>query len=156
MILYSNSFENGGKIPIKYTADGDNISPHIGWKDIPNKTISLALVMFDIPFSIMPFFSIKHWILYNIPLNITELAEGFPCGPLHENGIFQGISFFGNKYGGPDPPFGEHKYYFNFYAVDKLIDLDPRKTKWNSLSKELKGHILEQSVIIGRYKKSGK
>ncbi|NMC61012.1 MAG: YbhB/YbcL family Raf kinase inhibitor-like protein [Candidatus Methanofastidiosa archaeon] len=156
MILFSNSFGNGEEIPMKYTADGENISPHIGWKNIPKKTRSLALVMYDIPFRSIPSFNIKHWILYNIPLKLTEVAEGFPSGPLQENGICQGISYFGNKYGGPDPPFGEHTYYFNLYAIDEIIDLDPKKTKWKKLYNEMKNHIIEQSVLAGKYKKDSK
>jgi len=47
MKLTSNAFENEGKIPSKYTCDGENVSPQLTISDVPAETKSLVLIMDD-------------------------------------------------------------------------------------------------------------
>lgn len=155
MIIYSNSFDNGGMMPKKYTCDGEDISPHIGWKEIPDGTKSLIVLGYDMdaPTKGFSLFKIIHWLVYNIPTNMNELPEGVPHEAIQSNGMFQGVSFFGNRYGGPCPPFGEHRYVFKVFAVDKTLDLEPTKTKWKTISNKIENHILDEAEIIGVYRR---
>jgi len=45
MKLGSPMFEQEGKIPSKYTCDGENISPPLTISDVPTEAKTLALIM---------------------------------------------------------------------------------------------------------------
>jgi phosphatidylethanolamine-binding protein (PEBP) family uncharacterized protein len=53
-------------------------------------------------------------------------------------------------YGGPQPPSGEHRYYFKAFALDTVLPLS-RGTKREDLEKAMAGHVLEKATLIGRY-----
>jgi Raf kinase inhibitor-like YbhB/YbcL family protein len=55
-------------------------------------------------------------------------------------------------YGGPCPPSGTHRYFFKLYALDTLLDLEKGATK-AALERSMKGHLLAQAQIIGRYRR---
>ena len=45
--IRSDAFEDGEKIPEKYTCDGMNISPPLHWDTLPEHTISFAILCED-------------------------------------------------------------------------------------------------------------
>jgi len=47
MDLNSTAFAQGGDIPRKYTCEGDDIAPPLSWSDVPERTLSLALIVDD-------------------------------------------------------------------------------------------------------------
>ncbi len=54
-----------------------------------------------------------HWVLFDIPAETKQLAEGAgPIGVSGNNGLSQ------TGYMGPCPPSGIHRYYFRLYALD--------------------------------------
>ena len=148
--ITSSAFEEGGMIPKQYTCDGANISPPLRWTSVPLGTKSLALICDD-PDAPMGIW--VHWIIFNLPTNINELPESIPPQKTLENGAKQGINDFPKiGYGGPCPPNGTHRYYFKLYALDTEIDLDAGATK-RELLKAIKGHILAEGQLMGRYKR---
>ncbi|NLD92554.1 MAG: YbhB/YbcL family Raf kinase inhibitor-like protein [Fibrobacter sp.] len=129
----SNSFKNGDNIPMEYTCDSENISPHISWCGIPKETESIVIVAYDkdIPFRGLSFFTWIHWVVYNIPPEVTELNENLPKDAKLIKGIRQGITTFKTSgYGGPCPPFGKHRYFFRIMAIDKKLNLPRQKNLW--------------------------
>ena len=55
-------------------------------------------------------------------------------------------------YIGPCPPDREHRYFFRLYAVD--IPLAGKMFKDRAaLEEAIKGHVLAQSELMGRYEK---
>lgn len=153
--LSSDSFTANQSIPYKYTFDGENISPHISWNGIPEDTISLILIVYDkdIPFTGLSIFTWVHWIVYNISPEILAITEGASSEFFLKNNINQGITTFKTTgYGGPDPPFGQHRYFFRILAVDKYIDVSEENLTLRVLKKEIKGHILREGEIYGTYK----
>ena len=95
-----------------------------------------------------------HWVLYDLPPGITKLPEGVPTKKSLENGGKQGTNDFGRiGYGGPCPPGGTHRYFFKLYALDKELNLEPGETK-AQLLKEMKGHILAEGRLMGKYSRS--
>lgn len=148
MKIKSSAFKHGEKIPRKYTCDGENISPPLTWENIPQETVTLTIISDDPD---APSKTWTHWLIFNIPPELSSLPEGVETVGEFENGIIQGINDFGSLgYGGPCPPFGVHRYYFKLYALDKRLDLEPGATK-EELLEAMKGHIIEKTEIIGLY-----
>lgn len=146
--LKSFAFEPNGLIPVQYTCDGDNISPPLTWDKVPNGTQSLALIVDDPD---APGRTFVHWVVYNIPANITELSESLPSQAKLDSGILQGINGFREiGYGGPCPPSGTHRYVFTLYALSTKLELTPEAKK-SELITAIDGHILGQAELIGRY-----
>ncbi len=152
----SPAFQNAGPIPVKYTADGENISPPIQWGKAPKKTVSLVLIAEDpdAPSPLIPLINWVHWVVYNIPPAINELPEGLPNTAELSGGIRQGLSSFKKfGYGGPAPPFGEHRYYFRVYALDFSPAFHSSKVARKQVLKAIQGHILAQGELRGRYRR---
>jgi Raf kinase inhibitor-like YbhB/YbcL family protein len=71
--IKSNAFEEGELIPLKYTCDGEDISPPLHWSQPPNKTKSMILICDD-PDASMGIW--VHWVLYGLSPDTRELLEG--------------------------------------------------------------------------------
>lgn len=138
-------FANGERIPSKYTCDGEDSAPELTISDVPKEAKSLALIVDDPD---APMGTWVHWVLYNIPPNTQKIdAKSL------SKEVKQGITDFGRTgWGGPCPPFGEHRYFFKLYAVDTILDLPQGATK-AQLEHAIKNHIIEKSEIIGLYKR---
>ncbi|AHM57968.1 hypothetical protein EAL2_808p04650 (plasmid) [Peptoclostridium acidaminophilum DSM 3953] len=148
MIIKSSSFEDKGPIPSKYTCDGENISPELSWSGFPEGTKSFALIAEDPD---APAGTWVHWILYDIPVNVTALPEGVPDDEVLSNGARQGLSDFKDiGYGGPCPPRGVHRYFFKLYALDEKLGLKSGLSK-KSLLDKIKGHVIAEAEIHGTY-----
>jgi Raf kinase inhibitor-like YbhB/YbcL family protein len=145
MTISSSAFSDGQSIPAKYTCDGSDTSPPLAFASIPAGAKSLALVVDDPD---APGGTFDHWIVWNIPLNTTTVAEGqSPKGVAGRNG------FGKDRYGGPCPPGGEHRYFFKLYALDTTLNLPPSSRKAD-VEKAMKGHILAEAQMMGRYRRS--
>ena len=149
--LSSTAFKQGDKIPVKYTCDGQDISPPLAWGEPPQKTQAFALIVDDPD---APGGVFTHWVLFNIPGNVRQLGEGVPAQERLQNGALQGKNDFGRiAYGGPCPPRGPaHRYRFAVYALDKPLELKPGASK-KQLLDAMKGHILAQGQLTGTYQR---
>jgi len=145
----STAFEDGGRIPVKYTCSGEDVSPDLQWSRGPPATESYALVVDDPDAPGGPF---THWTIFNIPANVTRLTEGVAASGRLDDGSTQGKNHFGRiGYGGPCPPAGKpHHYHINVYALDTRLRLGPGVSK-DDLLKAMNGHILAQGELIGIY-----
>lgn len=143
--LMSGAFSEGGSIPKKYTCDGEDHSPNLSWSGIPAGTQSLVLIADDPD---APSGTFVHWVLYDLPADLTGLPEG---GAGQGVGV-QGTNSFRKKgYNGPCPPKGNpHRYYFKLYALDKKLNLKEGASKAD-VEKAMQGHILAQGQTMGRY-----
>jgi Raf kinase inhibitor-like YbhB/YbcL family protein len=144
MKLTSPAFKQGGKIPQKYTCQGENHSPALEIADVPPEAKTLALLMDDpdVPKSIRKEGIYIHWIAYNIDPKTKTLPEKAKLAD-------EGINTGGKKgYIGPCPPDGEHRYFFKLYALDtKLSNIATKE----DLLKAMEGHILAQAELMGTY-----
>ena len=142
MKIISPSFKNNEKMPARYTYDGEDINPSIEIENLPEGTKSLVLIVDDPD---APMKTWVHWVVYDIPPSI-HIEEGSIPGK-------QGINDSGGKdYHGPCPPSGTHRYYFKLYALDTLLNLKAELSK-EDLLKAMKGHVLAETQIMGRYKR---
>lgn len=151
--LSSIAFSNMQEMPAKYTCVAEDVSPPLEWQNIPDGTVSLALIVDDpdAPDPNAPKMTWVHWVLYNINPDIHALPEAANENNL-PNGAIQGINDWKNiGYGGPCPPIGRHRYFFKLYALDKAIT-DKSLTK-PQLEAAMKGHIIAQTSLVGTFKK---
>jgi Raf kinase inhibitor-like YbhB/YbcL family protein len=149
LALSSKVFAQGQAIPAHCTGDGRDVSPSLEWRDPPQGTVSFALICDDPD---APRGTFTHWLLFNLPAQVKELAEGVPAEATLPNGAAQGKNDFGKSgYGGPAPPPGKpHRYYFKLFALERRLDLKPGSTK-AQLQKAMEGHILAEAALMGIY-----
>lgn len=151
LTVTSDAFKEGEVIPSKYTCDGKDISPQLNWAGIPSDAKSIALISDDPD---APMGTWVHWVMYNMPADTKGLPENVPQKETLENGAIQGINDSHQiGYGGPCPPSGVHRYYFKVYALDAKLSLKPKATK-KDLENAMKGHILAEGQLMGRYSRS--
>ena len=151
--LSSTAFNRIRRIPIEHACpsnktnpnlgdirDGANLSPPLAWTGAPEGTVSLALVMEGKePRAGEPN---VHWLVWNIPAEVTELPSGTPTTNLLASigpRAAQGTNSFGRiGYDGPCPePINLEgqdrtggrdavsRYHFRVYALDTELDLAP-------------------------------
>ncbi len=150
MILSSPAFAAGQTIPARYTCNGKDVSPALVWKDVPEKTKSLALLVQDpdAPAGVW-----THWMIYDIPADARGMPSHVPSAAHLADGGAQGLNSFGKTgYGGPCPPPGDlpHHYIFRLYALDARLAFVPDATA-AALKAALKGHVLATAALTGRY-----
>lgn len=150
MKVSSSAFAHNGSIPATYTCDGSNTNPPLAFFDIPKDAKSLVLLMDDpdVPKSIRPDGMWDHWVVWNIPPTTSSIKESeTPQGTVGKNSGGE------SAYYPPCPPNGEHRYFFKLYALDTLLDL-PASSRKTDVEKAMKGHILAQAELIGRYNRN--
>lgn len=141
--LSSPAFSEGSPIPKQYSCDGQNISPPLDIANVPANAKSLALIMHDPD---APVGDYVHWTMWNIPIGIkTIAANSVPPGAI------QGLNSNGqNKYIGPCPPSGTHRYMFELYALDTKLNL-PATIQRDELLKAMDGHIIAKHTLSGTF-----
>ena len=148
--ITSSVFSEEGMIPKKYTCDAEDISPDLKWSGVPQGAKSLALICDDPD---APVGTWVHWVLFNIPADVTMLPAGIPPDATLQNGARHGKNDFRKLgYGGPCPPGGTHRYYFKLYALDTALNLESGSTKAQLLA-AMEGHILAEGQLMGKYKR---
>lgn len=150
--LSSPAFVDGARLPIRFTADGDGVSPQLVWSDVPPGTASLALIVEDAD---APTASpLVHAIVWGISPTEHGLGEGaivadgagMPSGDVGRN------SFLREGWLPPDPPtgHGEHDYVFQLFALSE--DVEPGASPGRSaFVSAISGRILAAGMLIGTY-----
>lgn len=148
--VWSKAFDYGDKIPSRFTCDGEDISPDLAWSGAPGGTQSYAVIADDPD---APNGMWVHWVIYNIPLPVTNLPPALPRKEMLANGELQGQTDFGRVgYGGPCPPSGTHRYFFKVYALDSMLDFKPGASK-AEIELAMEGHVLAQGELMGKYQR---
>lgn len=151
LTVTSSAFNNNASIPDKYTCKGTDISPPLSWTSVPEGTRSIAVICDDPD---APGGDWVHWVLFNLPPDVTGLPEGTNTDARLSNGAVQGITDFGsNGYRGPCPPPGRpHRYFFKVYALDTILSLDTGARK-TDVEQAMQGHTLGEGKVIGLYQR---
>lgn len=123
--LTSESVKPGGTLTSSqvlngFGCEGKNISPALKWTGAPKGTKSYALTVYDPDAPTGSGW--WHWVVFNIPSNVTELPEGAGAadGKALPSGATQGRTDFGSAaFGGACPPKGDkpHRYIFTVHAL---------------------------------------
>jgi len=148
----SPAFQDGADIPGRYAKAGDNVSPALSWSALPENTASIAVLCEDPDAGVEAF---THWVLFNVPPALPGVPEGLSrmAAPAELPGAAQGGNDFGRVgYDGPAPPPGDgpHRYQFQVYALDEMLDLAPGVTAL-AVRQAAKGRIVGKGVLVGLY-----
>ncbi len=151
--ITSSSFGDGERMPQSYSCDvEDPVSPPLTFENIPEGTVSLALIAVDpdVPTELRPEGEFDHWVLFNIPANIEGIEEGETAGILGANTRGE------TTYAAACPPREyeptEHRYLFTLYALDTELSLEEGATR-NEVLTVSEGHIIAEATLTGRYER---
>jgi Raf kinase inhibitor-like YbhB/YbcL family protein len=152
MKLESPAFSPNGDMPVRFTCDGQDLSPPLSWSELPQGTNSLVLIVDDpdAPDPKAPKMTWVHWVVYNLPPTSSGLPEGAISLP---SGASEGLNDWKRTgYGGPCPPVGRHRYFHKLYALDTVLP-DLHRPNKAQLEKAMHGHILAEARLIGLYQR---
>lgn len=133
-----------------FGCSGENISPQLSWENAPKGTKSFAITVYD---KDAPTGSgWWHWVVFNIPTNVTQLEEGFGNKPSKD--IIQSITDFGvSGFGGACPPVADkaHEYIFTVHALDvEKLGVD-EKANPALVGFMLNAHSLGKASVVSYY-----
>ncbi len=149
MQLKSDAFDQDGLIPSKFTGEGEDVSPSLSWTDPHQDTKAFAIICHDPDAPLVTSdgtYGFVHWVLYNIPGNVTSLNEN---NKLYTSGRNDSGQI---GYNGPMPPNGHgiHNYYFWVLALKKEVELETGLTMWQLL-KKIEPQLIGMNRLVGRY-----
>lgn len=144
--LESAAFKLNAMIPVQYTCNGADTSPPLLWHNAPPKTKSFALLVDDRD---APNGTWSHWIIFNIPPNVTNLDAGssVPAGAASGKNSWGGLG-----YRGPCPPVGAHTYVFKLYALDNVLNL-AAGADHDTVQQMITSHVIGTAELVGLYQK---
>lgn len=152
--LRSPAFNDGERLPARFTADGAKISPPLNWDGVPADAAALVLIVED-PDAPMPN-PLVHCIAWDLPL----LPDGLAAGDLRSPGL-EGAghalgrnSFLKAEYLPPDPPTGHgpHRYGFQLFALDRRLDLREHPGR-SELVSAMQGRVIAKGMLTGLYER---
>lgn len=155
LTVTSGAFREGDAMPERFTADGTGVSPPLSWSGLPAATQRVVLIVEDVD-SPTPR-SLVHLIAWNLAPELDGLGEGAipsPGGTGTVTNLGQN-SFLKDQWLPPDPPTGHgpHRYLFQVYALDAILDLDPSPGR-GALVDAMHGHVLAKGTLTGTYERA--
>lgn len=151
--LMSPAFADGARLPERFTADGDGVSPPLVWGPLPDGTAHLALLVEDADAPAPQ--PLVHAVVWGMPADTGRLEEGAiqsDGAGTPERDVGRN-SYLREGWLPPDPPtgHGSHRYAFQLFALDAGVG-DPGETPGRTAMLEaMAGHVLAAGVLIGTY-----
>lgn len=142
MRIRSEAFGEGEAIPSVHTCDGEDRSPPLAWQDAPEGTAAFALIVDDPDAR-----GFIHWVLADIPGEVTSLAEGEG----DSIGVPGRNDFGRTGWGGPCPP-AEHRYVFTLYALSAPLGL-AGTVDAVAVRGALGDRVLAEATLTGTYRR---
>ena len=149
----SPAFDDGGQLAVRFTADGEGISPPLEWSGVPEEAKGVMLLIEDAD-SPSPN-PLVHAIVWNLEGVDGSLDEG--AMPLvQEPGVGppMGVnSFLRLGYLPPDPPpgHGPHNYAFQAFALSVQPAFETLAPGRTELVDALRAYALAKGMLIGTY-----
>lgn len=153
--LHSPAFHDQGRLPVRYTCEGGELSPPLRWTGMPRNTASTALILEDEdaanttlsrPVGV-------HWVVFNLPPGIDYLPEGADVDAI-EDRTGEGLNDRqGIGYLPPCPGQGRHRFVFRLYALDTVLTglYTPRSFH---LEAAMSGHLIELAELTATFERS--
>jgi len=154
IVLSSPAFADWAKIPVRFTADGEGVSPPLVWDAVPAGTQSLALIVEDADSPTLA--PLVHAIMWGMPADSGRIAEGAivadgATGEVGRN------SLLSQGWLAPDPPsgHGEHRYVFQLFALDVLAEDLGDAPGRGAVLNAMQGHVIGAGMLTGLYSRGG-
>jgi Raf kinase inhibitor-like YbhB/YbcL family protein len=151
--ISSPAFTSGARLPIRFTADGEGVSPPLVWGPAPEGTTSVALIVEDPD---APATSpLVHAIVWNLPVDDNRLAEGAITadGKGGPDGSDVGRnSYLAEGWLPPDPPtgHGSHDYVFQLFALSQTASIGSNPGR-SGFVNAIQGKVLAAGILVGTY-----
>jgi Raf kinase inhibitor-like YbhB/YbcL family protein len=150
--LASPAFANGARLPERFTADGEGVSPPLFWTGVPDGTERLALIVED-PDAPAPQ-PLVHALVWDLPREgaLKEGAIRADGGGGIDGSDVGRNSFFSEGWLPPDPPTGHgpHHYAFQLFALGPGPDVDDTPGR-SAVVKAMAGRVLAAGLLTGTY-----
>jgi hypothetical protein len=159
--LTSPDFNDGGMLKAEnagtgtsprgpWACGGADVSPALAWSHAPAGTQSFAIVMDD-PDAASGRGG-AHWIIYDIPPDVTSLARG---AANRQGSFVAGDPGHGKAYSGPcaEPGAKAHHFIFMIYALDLPLGVLPSKLDRGAFTGAIVGHNLAEASLVARYQR---
>jgi hypothetical protein len=126
---------------------GVNRAPGLTWTNVPAGAQSFAILEVDPDGAGGQ--GVNHWVIYNIPGNVTSISTGDVAAAKYTPGRGTGDLV---GYRGPCPPIGDapHHYVFTLYALSSPPTL-PAGLDRAGVFAAMKGNIVGATTTILRY-----
>ena len=143
LAVTSPAFEDGATIPERFSCEGDNVPPPLRWKDLPEETRELVIVVTDPE---APSGTFVHWTVWGIDPSVTGIDGDLPEGAL------EGTSSSGKAtYIGMCPPNGEtHRYHFEVIALSAKLPLGAGASV-DELRDEVEDVAISSGILTGTF-----
>jgi Raf kinase inhibitor-like YbhB/YbcL family protein len=142
---------------------GLNMAPGVSWSAGPAGTQFYVLVMEGEGGERTD--PTVHWIVYDIPATATRLPTGLPKDPYirdpagaingrEDSSVFRGTVDGEPGYRGPNFSADggrPHPYYFEVFALDRKLGLDPAQAKRKAVVEAMRGHVLASGELVTRF-----
>jgi Raf kinase inhibitor-like YbhB/YbcL family protein len=147
----SSAFADGGAIPVRFTADGEGVSPPLSWSNLPTGARQVLVVVED------PDIPAPQPFIHLIAV-FDATATGADEGDLGKNDTSRailgkhsmgGVGWLPND---PPPGHGPHHYLFQVFALDRAIDWDAHPGK-DEVKAAIKDAVLAKGVLTGIYER---
>ncbi len=147
MQITSPAFKNEENIPVKYTCEGEGVSPLLQISGVPEDTGTL-LLFFDDAGAIPG--EQTHWLMWNIPKDVTEIEAGKVSG----DAVVGKNDFKEMGYHAPCRE-GKRKYEFTLYAL-KIRFAVPKEAMKLDIGSDYQPFILAEAKLTGYFEGKAK
>jgi Raf kinase inhibitor-like YbhB/YbcL family protein len=143
----SPAFDAGEELPVRFTCEGEGISPPFGIEHVPESAVSLAVIAkADLGGITKP----TLWTLWNVPVGTERIPANIPRVPTVSSldGALQGKRRGGEVgYIPPCPPVEQtYTHWFQIYAVNKSLTVSGGSTHETAIE-EIEAGVLASTRI---------
>lgn len=151
----SPEFPDHGLLPVRYTADGDGLSPPIAWTGVPAGAASLVILVeaADSP-TVLPLVHAIEWGLAGADGELPAGALPRSDQPLPTDMFMGRNSLLTVGYLPPDPPAGHgmHRYAFEVFALASGLRVNAQLAPGRgTVLKWLIEHAIAKGMLMGLY-----
>lgn len=151
--LTSPAFADGARLPARFTADGEGVSPPLTWGAAPEGTALYALLVEDADAPAPQ--PLVHAVVWGIAADVGRLAEGAISrdgAGTPERDVGRN-SYLREGWLPPDPPTGHgaHRYVFQLFALDAGVGAPGETPGRSAILAAMAGHVLAAGVLTATY-----
>jgi Raf kinase inhibitor-like YbhB/YbcL family protein len=139
-------------LPVKYTCDGESVSPPMQWSGVPSNTKYLAIIMHHVA---SPTDIHWYWVLYNIPATTNNLSENsVGIGTFGTNSVNDRCEYAPPCSQGP----GRKDYIITIYALSDFIvpSVSASEVNREALLDAMEGKIISSTSLAVWYSRNVK